>query len=214
MHTYNKLLIVVAVALLVGGVYMYFSNGLSVQAADSSSSLVSSNTSSSSNGNAVTGTGDQQIAEDTAFLETLTSLTKINIDPSLFSDKSFQALNDNTVVLEQVTPGRPNPFAPIDTTGGAVVVSPVITNDATQITARTAILNGATSNLQGVTSTYFEYGPTPTLGRVTPPVSQSLIGSFVSNISGLTSGTTYFYRAAAKANGSILYGDVVSFTTN
>lgn len=212
MNTYNKFLIVLATIVALSGFYVYFSNNLNANAAGSDSSLVSSSSGAPAD---LLGATNDKISQDTAFLYTLTSLTKIKIDTSLFSESSFNSLNDNTVMLEPITPGRPNPFAPI---AGAVVnstsVSPVTTNTPDQVTAKSAVLNGSVSSTNGVTNTYFEYGPTPTLGKITPNSKQSLIGTFGSTITGLTSGTTYFYRAVAKINGTLTYGDVISFNTN
>lgn len=206
--TYNKFLIAFAVITLLGGAYTYFSNDLSIQAADSSLS-------STSNVDTTTVSTNDKISQDTAFLYTLTSLTKIKIDTSLFADASFSALNDNTVLLEPSVTGRPNPFAPIvNATFTGAQTSPVITNPPAQVTDKSAVLNGTTDNTQGVSSVYFEYGPTPTLGKITPPAKQSLIGTFGANITGLTSNTAYFFRAAAKINGVLRYGDVISFNTN
>jgi hypothetical protein len=195
---------------LVLGGYAYLSNNLNANAADSAIS--------SSNGlktNGKTSGGSDQISKDTAFLYTLTSLTKIKIDTSLFTDTAFNLLTDNTVVLEPGTPGRPNPFAPISGIPSTdVQKSLVVTNVPDQITKTSAVLNGTTNNTTGVTSVYFEYGPTPTLGKFTKETKQSLIGTFGSNITGLTPDTVYFFRAVAKINGVLQYGDVIPFNTN
>ena len=216
MHrTYNKFLIVSAIILLLGGVYTYFSNSLNARAA----TPVSPNSAVSSQ-NGVTPlstlTTEDQISADTAFLATLTSLKKIKIDTSIFSSTGFKSLNDNTVNLEAVAPGRPNPFAPIDfvVSRNEAPLSPVVTNDATQITNKSAVLNGTINSLPGITSIYFEYGTEPELGKTTPPVKQSLVGTFVTSVTGLESETTYFFRAVAKVGTNVVYGDLISFNTN
>lgn len=214
-RTYNTFLIAFSIALLFLGAYIYFSHGLSVQAASSlgESSLTSDNATTPAQ--EFSGSTDAKIATDTAFLATLTSLTKIRIDTSLFSNVAFQKLQDNTVVLEKPDPGRENPFAPIDGNGGdTVVAAPVVTNEALQITAKSAVLSGTITNPTGVSATYFEYGPTPTFGKVTTNSAPSLIGTYVMTITKLAPKTTYFYRAVAKINGIPLYGEVVSFSTN
>lgn len=214
---HNKILIFLAISILFIGGYVYFSNNINVNAAtDTTGPLTSSTTGKASNPLSGKDITDTKIAEDTAFLYTLTSLTKIKIDTSLFSDASFNALNDNTVTLEPMPTGRPNPFAPI---AGFVPqgtqVKAVLTNSPDQITGKSAVLNGATSNPQIVASSvYFEYGPTPTLGKVTPNGKQSLIGTWSASITGLKSSTAYFFRAVAKINGALEYGEVISFTTN
>jgi hypothetical protein len=206
MRTTHTFLIVLSLALLLGSGYLYFSHGLDVKAA---TGLESSNTTSETQ----SGTGDRQIAEDTAFLATLTSLTKITIDTSIFEDESFKRLTDNTVFLEQANPGRPNPFASIGLTPTSTQTDLVITNDPSQITNKTAVLNGTVLASTGVSSVYFEYGPTDAMGKTTSPVQQSLIGSFVTNITGLTAKTQYFFRAVARINNTTVYGGVISFTT-
>ncbi len=219
MHrTYNKFLIVIAIAIILSGVYVYFSNDLDAQAASNNtqnSSLVSSNALPK---DMVTGSRNEKIAKDTAFLTTLTSLNKLKIDTSIFSKESFMSLRDNTVTLEQVTPGRPNPFAPIKSEKSSSVVetqdSPVITNEATEVTDNSALLNGTMdSSVSAVTSSYFEYGTTEALGTTTPPAKQSLIGTFFVNLTELKPKTKYYFSAVAKINGALNYGEIVSFTT-
>ena len=211
-NTYNTFLISFSAILVALGFYIYF-NGFAVQAAVSSTSHISSQNGDSP----LTSISDSndKISADTAFLLSLTSLTKIKIDISLFNNELFEKLNDNTVHLEQPDPGRPNPFAPIDSSIGnpTSIASPIITDQPVKITNKTAVLSGTISNLTGVTNTYFEYGPTPTLGKITPQAPPSLIGTFIINIIGLSPQTTYFYRAVAKVNGVPLYGEVVSFDT-
>jgi len=212
MRKYNIILIVSAVALLFFGVYTYFYKGLNVEAQTPLSSSISSQSGATPLESI---TSDNEISADTAFLLTLTSLTKIKIDTSLFGNVAFQRLNDNTVNLEQVEAGRPNPFAPISniTSDAQAQISPVTTNQPVKITAKTAALSGTISDPSIASSTYFEYGPTPTLGKVTPQATPSLIGTYVTTITGLTSQTTYFYRAVAKIRGTPLYGEVISFVT-
>ena len=89
----------------------------------------------------------------------------------------------------------------------------VVTDTPTQITDKTAVFNG-TINESGAKDTYFEYGITPQLGTVTPIVKQSLVGTFIKNVLGLTPKTNYFYKACAKINNVPLCGEVVSFITN
>jgi len=213
---YNKFLIVSAITLIIGSVYIYFSNNLDVQAV---STPVSSNSAVSSQNGSVASSvikTEDQIVVDTAFISTLTSLTKIEIDTSIFSNPGFKALNDNTVNLEAVAPGRPNPFAPIQTIPSTnnSIASPVVTNEPTQITYESAVLNGTINSLTGITSIYFEYGTEPELGKTTKPVKQSLIGTFVTSVTDLASETTYFFRAVAKVGTTPIYGEVVSFNTN
>ena len=114
MHkTHNKLLAFSALMLVAFGVYTYFSNSLSISAAETTA--LSSSTGGTVGAGAL-GTTNDQISQDTAFLATLVSLNKIKIDTSLFKHNGFQALVDNSVKSDVVTPGRNNPFAPIEAT--------------------------------------------------------------------------------------------------
>lgn len=213
---YNKFLIISTIFLLVGGVYLYLSkdlNGGAIVPVAFGSSLASSNGGEVS---PVTPLVGNDITSDISFLTTLVSLKQIKIDTSLFTNSSFNKLQNNAVILEPVLAGRLNPFAPIDNininNNGST--SAVITNQPAQITDKTAILNGTINTINGVTDTYFEYGlsaqgTTSTTGLV----KQSLVGTFVKNISGLTTKTTYFFKACAKINNIALCGEVISFTT-
>lgn len=109
MHkTHNKILVFFTLVLVAFGVYTYFSNSLSISAAETTA------LSSSTTGTVSINSSNDQISQDTAFLATLVSLNKIKIDTSLFKNNAFQTLVDNSVKSESVTPGRANPFAPID----------------------------------------------------------------------------------------------------
>jgi hypothetical protein len=205
---HHKFLTLCFILLVVAGLYSYFSPGGSLHAADATAGT----SPKSSSGFGM----KDQISLDTAFLSSLVSLNKIKIDNSLFSNQAFKSLHDNTVVLEEVGAGRTDPFSPIDqatndpTTAPTIVVS---TNEPTQITNKTAVLAGGITTVEKVTASYFEYGPTPALGQVTPLAPLSLVGTFVSKVGGLSSQVVYFYRAAVKVNGAIIYGDIISFNT-
>jgi hypothetical protein len=217
MRKNNTFLILLALMLIGGGAYAYFSNGPDASAATGNSSLSSSNVSAAGGANEVTAGIDAQIAKDTSFLTTVTSLTKIKINTAIFSNEAFNSLEDNTVALDQPnTTGRPNPFAPINTSGATAEPkgSTVTTNQPVQVTSKSAILNGTTNLSSAATSAYFEYGPTPLMEKTTTQAKQSLIGTFVSTVNGLFPKTTYYFRAVVKTGGQTAYGDTISFTTN
>ncbi len=216
---YNKFLIISFVVVSILGVYSYFYNDLKSEAAttiaDEESPITSSLDTATTNVNTVT--TSSKVTEDTAFLMKLISLTKIKVDSSLFNNKAFQLLVDNKIKLETVPYGRTNPFSPtagsvLDTTNKKIIFL-LKTNPATLVTNKSVILNGS---LEGVTSDniYFEYGTTDTLDKVTPKVIPSLIGNFASNLIGIKSKTTYFFRAVANVNSALTFGDIMSFTTN
>jgi hypothetical protein len=215
---YNKFLIVSFIVVSILGVYSYFYNDLRSEAAtlDENGDPITSSLDTTTTTSSPTTSSSNQVAEDTAFLMKLTSLTTIKVDASLFKNKGFGLLVDNNIKLDPVPYGRTNPFSPttssVTNTNNAVTLL-LKTNPVSLVTSKSAILNGS---LEGATSDniYFEYGTTNTLGKVTPKVIPSLIGNFASNLLGLTSKTTYFYRAAASINGTITLGEIISFTTN
>ena len=213
---FNKFLIVLTFGMFLVALYAYFSDGENAQAALSSSAIASSAESAPSVTPQQPASIDEKINSDTAFLASLISLRKINIDTTLFANDAFNALVDNNVKLEQTPSGRVNPFAPIkkDVAVLEVVNAPVTTNQPIQITDKTASLYGTVSNPASVSSVYFEYGPTPTLGKKTNAATLSLVGTFVTNVSSLTSKTVYFYRAVAKIGDKLVYGETISFFTN
>ena len=189
--------------------YVYFSQDLN-------SASAASGLTSSSGTNPASTTQNSKAELDVSFIDKLASLTSIDIDTTLFANNSFNTLRDNTVVLEPVQSGRQNPFAPIVTEASSnAVVSPVVTNPPMQITDKTAIFNGSIRNgLTGVTSSYFEYGTTPDMGKITPGGELSLLGTFIKKVVNLTPKTNYYFRAVVKVGSVSMYGDVVTFTTN
>jgi hypothetical protein len=95
------------------------------------------------------------------------------------------------------------------------IVPPTVqTNAASSITATGATLNGnVTSDGDAtVTARGFLYGTNSS--NLTQTVqSGSGTGSFTANLTGLTSGTTYYYKAYATNSAGTAYGEVRSFTT-
>ena len=138
---------------------------------------------------------------------------------AFFDDKAFKMLVNNGVSLEPIKAGRQNPFAPVASVSqnvDTVLVSPVVTGQASKVTANSILLAGTvTITNNAIATTYFEYGPTDKFGKITPPQStQSLIGAFVAPVIGLLPKTTYSYRAVARINNVVSYGDTAYFTTN
>ncbi len=215
---YNKFLIISTVILFIGGVYLYFSNNFNsntIMPVAYGSSLSDGTGAPSSPLSSSSSAGDK-ISSDVSFLATLVSLKTIKVDTTLFDNKSFKLLQNNAVEIKPVSAGRINPFAPIsgNNTNNVITIPSIITDQPTQITDKTAILNGTINTIKGVTDIHFEYGKTLNLGTVTLTVEQSLVGTFIKNVLGLTPKTDYFFKACAKINNIALCGDVVSFTTN
>ncbi len=105
-HHLKTILIIVLVVFLGGAAYIYFIG----------TTPVGNGSALSSSSGAVVATVGTQITEDTAFLSALIGITGIKIDPTLFKSVTFSSLKDNAVSIEEATPGRPNPFAPINQT--------------------------------------------------------------------------------------------------
>ncbi len=61
-----------------------------------------------------------------------------------------------------------------------------------------------------VTEAGFEWGTTPSLGRI---VQASVSANFTATLSGLASGTVYYYRAYVKIEGTTFTGATASFTS-
>ena len=211
---YNKFLIVSLVAVLIFGVYSYFYRNLKSEAAASDSALTSSLDTTGSPAPVPSTAGSSTFSEDSAFLVKLNSLKNIKIDVSIFENQAFTLLVSNNIKLDPVPYGRVNPFSPIDNPVTTNKITYTLkTNPASAVTNKSAVLNGS---LEGATSNnmYFEYGLAEPLNKVTPKLTPSSIGSFAVNISSLTSKTTYLYRAVANINGTLVYGDIISFITN
>ncbi|MFC1775274.1 hypothetical protein ACFLY0_00220 [Patescibacteria group bacterium] len=106
------------------------------------------------------------------------------------------------------------------TTGGTVVnnrAPEAITNLAINIGQTSARLNGlAIVTGNQFTNGWFEYGRTQSLGNRT---SSEGLGtapsmSFKYSMFGLSSNTTYYYRAVVQNNNGTDYGDILTFRTN
>lgn len=209
---YNKFLIISTTFIALGIVFFYSLNDIQnekIIPVVYGSSLVSSTTVDNSSSTS------SKITSDFSFLSSLFSLKKMSIDTSFFSDKNFNSLKNNSVTLEKVVPGRNNPFAPIGNEGGVITnTSKITTNNATLITNNSVTLNGSVNVVEGVGDVYFKYGLTNDLGTISPAVKQQMVGTFIKNILGLNSKTTYYYTACAKINNLESCGDVVSFITN
>ena len=99
----------------------------------------------------------------------------------------------------------------------STITPSVTTNDATNIAATTVTLNGdltAKGTADNITVS-FEYGTTSG-GSYTAVAAgwKDAIGTFSVNLSGLTPGATYCYRAVADGDGDPVYGLEKSFTSS
>jgi len=100
----------------------------------------------------------------------------------------------------------------------ANVVSPlfVTTNDAKWITVKGATLNGRLDDLGSfdTVDVSFEWGTNSSaLDKETRPKPKRRTGAFRARLWRLSPNTTYYFRAKAEGDGTIVYGDELSFTT-
>jgi hypothetical protein len=96
----------------------------------------------------------------------------------------------------------------------------VQTRSATNVKFDSATLRGRVNpNDFGDLDVYFEWGTDPTLATSTSTSPQPISNgttyvAFTEGLTGLTRGTTYYFRAVADTGGSpLLYGAILSFTT-
>ncbi|MCR4857869.1 MAG: hypothetical protein K5890_06705 [Bacteroidales bacterium] len=102
------------------------------------------------------------------------------------------------------------------TTTNSVQVPSVTTNVVSNITTSSATCGGNVTSDGGATVTArgacWSTSQNPTVSS-SYTIDGSGTGTFISNISGLTSGTTYYVRAYATNSAGTAYGNAVSFTT-
>ena len=99
----------------------------------------------------------------------------------------------------------------------APVIPPVTTNAVTTITSNSAISGGSIRNDGGAPVTgrgvCWNTAGNPTIADFITADGTGT-GSFISNLTGLSSGVTYYIRAYAINNVGTSYGNELSFTTN
>jgi hypothetical protein len=109
------------------------------------------------------------------------------------------------------------------TNTGAVVNSSypavlnAITLPATATGTHSVNLNAiVTSPNSNSSTTWFEYGKTPDLGNITPTISTGGLPAIkhLNTLTGLASGTVYYFRAVVENGTDRIVGSTLSFTTN
>lgn len=97
----------------------------------------------------------------------------------------------------------------------AVNLPAVSASSTTSVGPNQATLNGQLTSMGGATScnVYFQYGTTTAYGETTSSQLMSMTGFFSEAISGLSPGTTYYYRVVASSSAGTVYGATQSFPT-
>lgn len=95
----------------------------------------------------------------------------------------------------------------------------VHTDNATSVKQNEAVLNGTVSPNGTATVAWFEYGTNPNLASYDNTTTQNIVAGTVTQpvntpLSGLTSGTTYYFRLMASNAGGFAEGKIFSFTTH
>ncbi len=90
-----------------------------------------------------------------------------------------------------------------------------ITTAATGVGYTSARLNGIAIPYSSPVNSYFEYGTTQNLGYRTTSKTyyESNSAPVLDVITGLSQGTTYYFRTVAEKDGQKAYGDIMSFRT-
>ncbi len=131
----KKIIIIVVVIAVLGIAYNYFF--VKSTPAKTSSALSSSKTAATKTATTATSkttTTNKKVDKDTEFLTTLLSISKINVDATIFASPSFNSLQDNNVPIKnEETAGRVNPFAPLDMPVENIIVETTSTNALKEI---------------------------------------------------------------------------------
>ncbi len=90
----------------------------------------------------------------------------------------------------------------------------VLTLEASGVSQDSALLRGSLTDLGGEPSVQvsFEWGTSPALGRETDPQTLSAPAPFEATLEELTPGTSFYYRARAAGNGTVV-GETLTFQT-
>jgi hypothetical protein len=94
----------------------------------------------------------------------------------------------------------------------------VSTEPVSRLRGNTATLNGQLISVgdQPGVQAWFEWGTSVSYGNSTPPRNMSTPGAFEADVSGLSSGATYHYRAVVTGTGSratVVRGSDIAFST-
>lgn len=105
----------------------------------------------------------------------------------------------------------------LTTTAVGAVTAPTATTSAATAATTTATLNGTVNANGGSTTVTFEYGITSSYGSTATATPSTVTGnsntSVAASLTGLTAGTTYYFRVKAVNGGGTTYGAQQTFTT-
>jgi hypothetical protein len=106
-------------------------------------------------------------------------------------------------------------FTTLSSTGDTIPPA-VTTSGVSGSGTSSATLNGILSSLGTGSSVQvsFEWGLTTSYGHITTPEAKSATGMFSANLTGLSVGTVYHFRAKAVGDVAPVHGNDVSFTTD
>jgi len=144
------------------------------------------------------------------------------------SNTTAQAMTDTGIFGANLTgldPGTDYHFRAVATANGtangadktfrtlAPIPPVVITSAASNVTSNTTTLSGNLTSLGTATTVdvFFEYGTTTSYGTTTPAQEMTGTGAFSANLTGLSPGTDYHFRA--KADGGA-HGTATGASTN
>ncbi len=131
---------------------------------------------------------------------------------------NFRTQGTAPIPLSPQPSPTPQPVpTPTPTPGTPVTVPTVITKLATGIGDTSTLLNGSVSSVSAAaTESWFEWGPTPALGRLTQRRNHGFVqgAEFSVALSGLAPNTVYYFRAVAENPAGRAFGSVFSFRTS
>lgn len=152
----------------------------------------------------------------TVSLTTKTELGEKSVSGSFSSDATGLYPNTKYYIRAYATNSEGTGYGETKTFTTPISSPIVVTNDASDITKNSAVMNAnITHNGGGTISAYgFLYGTSAASLTIEVKKTENKEGAFSSTISGLSSNVTYYYKAFATNENGTSYGEVVSFTTS
>lgn len=132
--------------------------------------------------------------------------------PQLISDGSGGAI----IAWEDYRSGTSDIYSQRVDSDGSLTTAPAVDTVGAGVQPPSATLNGNLTCLGGTTSVEvsFEWGLTTSYGNATTPRTMTSTGAFSSEITGLTTGASYHFRAKAVGNGTAYGSDMIVIPQN